>query len=700
MNQNSILLRRRNRAIVPRGSNALPAAYTATINKNLEALGYTLSERAIGTLATADPKTAIRFHDEIVAILKKLRGVRHYSPMYPNFPRQVMEASAAELYLNATLHYLTAQISDATGDAHGTFIWLPHYDKEVRRELKDRVKLTVIDEGSEDEIREIFANIVASKTSISETDKAELKWFLENHEFALPETIPNKEVLAFVGGLAPERPELKRHIKTATDVLRLAVSMSGGDISLAEPTKFRNFARRERRALLALLEACTNTTEDMLRWKGRWVRLGERLHPGEYRRAYPKAAASFDVLRRDVPFPTFNALVEKAIRSGDVPAAVDVLRGRSGEFARRLDQLLRLSPSLDVVAHFGEVAQGVSTPVLLQMISHFTQRRQRRGLRIFFPKGSLAKVCAINDSRRTIPQDICTLVVTLCEGLLVDRFSQRPPLGKVFVDPRMETYLVPFSQRSASRSLRTLVRGSKIPLPESGDTIRFFLWWRESTGDETRTGRVDIDLSAVLYDERWNYKEHVSYTNLRSAQYQAYHSGDITSAPQGACEFIDIDRPSVLAYGGRYVVMSVNSFTGQPFSSLPECRAGWMVREHPNSGEVFEPKTVQDCVDIASDTRICIPVILDLLERKVVWADVGLKRNLAHVNNIEGNQSQMTLVGKAITQVKKPDLYTLFRLHAIARGTLVAHESDADTVFSLERGVTPFDLDKIAAEYL
>ena len=59
--------------------------------------------------------------------------------------------------------------------------------------------------------------------------------------------------------------------------------MSGGDVSLAESAKFRNFTRRERRALLELLENCDNSTENMLRWKGRWIRLGERPHHGEYR---------------------------------------------------------------------------------------------------------------------------------------------------------------------------------------------------------------------------------------------------------------------------------------------------------------------------------------------------------------------------------------------------------------------------------
>jgi hypothetical protein len=700
MNRNSILLRRKNKVIVPRGDSRLPDPYVATFNKNLEGLGYTLSPEAVEALKTLSPEEAAHFHGEVLEALKELRGVADYRPMYPNFPRQVMEAGRAELYLNALMHYLTAWLSDLSGDDERRRVWLPKYEKEERGPLDEEVGLTVIGLGTEEELREVFTRVVSSNASISETDRAELKWFVETCGLALPDAIPNKEVLAFVGGLMPDDPGLRRHVRTATDVLRLAVSMSGGDLSLAEPAKFRRLSRKERRALLSLLENCGNLLEDMLRWKGRWLRLGERLHPGEYGKRYPKAAEAFDLLRNDAPVQTFNSRVERAVRGRDVQEAVDLLRDRPGEFARRLDQLLRMRPGPEVVSAFGEVAHAVSTPVLLQTATHFKHRNDARDLRVFFPKGSLAKVTAVKNDLPLIPREACEALVKVCEGVLVERFSRLRPLGRVFVDERLKDYLVPFSQRSASRSLRTLVRGSKVPLPEGGDTVRFFLWWKEGEVAGKETGRVDIDLSAVLYDEQWRYREHVSYTNLRSAQYQACHSGDITSAPEGACEFIDVDIPSVLAYGGRYVLMSVNSYTQQHFVDLPECRAGWMMRSEPDSGEVFEPATVQDRVDVGSDTAICLPAVFDLKERKAVWADIGLKRNPLHVNNVEGNSSRMTLLGKSLTEVVKPDLYNLFRLHAEARGSLVETEAEADTAFSPDKGITPFDQETIASEFL
>lgn len=261
------------------------------------------------------------------------------------------------------------------------------------------------------------------------------------------------------------------------------------------------------------------------------------------------------------------------------------------------------------------------------------------------------------------------------------------------MDEQLKNHLVPFSQRSASKALRTLSRGSKVDLPE-GDTIRFFLWWKEGYVNGQHTGRVDIDLSAAMYDEDWQYKEHVSFTNLRSKNFKAYHSGDITSAPKGASEFIDFDIPSVLKYGGRYVVMTLLSYTDQPYKDLPECFTGWMVRQYPGSGEIFEPSTVQDKVDITADTQISIPVILDLKERKLIWTDLSLTRDLTYDNTIEANQKGMILVGKALTNLVKPNLYDLFRLHIEARGELVQDIEEAETIFSLNKGITPFDIEK------
>jgi hypothetical protein len=468
--------------------------------------------------------------------------------------------------------------------------------------------------------------------------------------------------------------------------------MSGGDVSLAEACKFGKFRRAERALLLGWVERAESRTEDMLRWKPRWVRLGERLHPGEYSTRFPQTAAAFDVLRNGRPFESFNSRVEKGLLRGDVAAVMDLLEARPGELARRLDHLARTAADVGaVVARFARRAERVSTPVLLQVLTHFRRRDEPADLRAFFPKGRVAKVYATRGATPALPEGVGAELSALCERAILDRFSKLPPLGRCYLDERLKNYLAPFSQRSASKSLRTLVRGSRLSLPDC-TTLRFFVWWKNGKG------RVDIDLSAAMYDADYGYVDVLAYYNLKD--YGGHHSGDIVDAPKGAAEFIDVDVEKCLERKVRYVVMCLNSYTQQPYCDLPECFAGWIARETPNSGEIFEPKTVVDKVDVASDTRICLPAVFDLLRREVVWADVALAGNPRFENNVQNNLSGVSLMLRVLTQLRKTDLYTLFALHVRARGDRVPEVESADSVFSIDRGVTPFDLDRIAAEFM
>lgn len=704
--KNEILLRRRSKIIIPQGTSAQPPLVILTLQHNLRQLGYVLDADVCDAISRLDDATIGEFATQLIGTLRKLLGAHvKYTPMYPNFPQQVMEMDEAELYLNAALHYFGAWAG-----------WeiLPKYEKKERPKLIEKVELRVIGLGSDAELKNVFQNMFGGKGSLSPTDQQDLEWGVVEYATDLAEWMPRafalKENLAVAASLlmkhAPDQAEtlLLPHFKTATDVLRLITGLSGGDVSLAENTKFRKFSRKERRLLLALLDHCGNITEDMIRQTKRWMRVGERLHPGEYAKAYPKAAAAFEVVRNKASnqaFPTFNRTAEDLLRKGNMQGLAQLLKSRPGEFARKLDLLIRQSPNPEgVIYQFSEVAGQVSTPVLLQVWKHFQHRDRQKDIRVFFPKGLVANAYSIPDKLPPLPNYALELVVEVAENALIGKFAQKGPLGKVFIAPELKQYKVPFAQRSAAKALRTVARGSRFPIPDSGDTLRFFIWWHEGVVNEKHTGQVDIDLSAVMYDENWRYKKHISYTNLRSAKYNAAHSGDIVTAPNGASEFIDLHMPSILEYGGRYVVACILSYSAQPFCDLPECFGGWMLRRQPGSGEIYEPQTVQTKIDIAANTRFCIPVIMDLAAREVIWCDLALNRNPRFVNNVDSNQGGMIAMGKAMTGLVKPTLFDLLQIHAAARGILVNHPAEADIVFNLETGVSPFAVDEIMANWL
>ena len=703
---NTIYLKRRNKVVLSSGGDRLNLDILATILKNIESLGYTFSPALIECVASLPEAEASLFYSQLVRDLQRAIGSEtkqkvRYEPMYPNFPQQVMELPEAELYINAIVHY--------TGTALGVRL-LPQYAKKERPPLAEEFKLKIIDLGTEAELLEIFRNLLGANTSLSPQDKSDIIDLVSRPELAeqlLPETIGYKENLAFISALLlryhPSPLELVApYFKTATDVLRLVTAMSDGDVSLAENTIFRKLKRPERRFILGLLEQCNSIAEDMLRDRERWLRVGEITHPFEYKKRFPQVAEAFDIIRNNKPFTTFNSLLERAFIESRWQDSIELLQTRPGEFARKLDFLLRNNQDkTKVIEAFQKVCNRVATPVLLQVIAHFEHRSEAPELRVFFPKGNVAKAYAIKNELPEIEVSICNEIVSICQEALKQRFAKLPSLGKVYVAPELKNFPVPFSQRSASKALQQLSRGSRLPIPTK-DTMRFFIWWKEGIVNGIHIDDVDIDLSAVMYDADWNYLEHVSYTNLRSSKYQAVHSGDITSAPEGASEFIDLNLPSILEYGGRYIVVSVLSFNGQPFCNLPECFAGWMNREDADKGHIYEPRTVEQKVDLTANTTVSIPAILDLEERKVIWADMSLSRepSWGRANNVEDNAKGMVLIGKAMTNFNKPTLDKLFELHALARGEIVDSPETADTIFAVDTGITPYNIDTIAAQFL
>lgn len=690
MNQ-QIYIRRRSKVLLPERHEArsTPIQVVASLAKNIENLGFRLSIEVLEELTARAPAQVDAFYNDVVSTLRTLVGAhRRFEPLYPNFPKQVMEASEAVLYFTAMVHYQT--------------LLRPLFATEERPAIAEQPQFRLLRFGDAADFDSLFTTLLSSKVAYSAQDKLDVAWFVERHRediaLLLPESIPSKENLATFGAAlcrvagSDAAGILDRYIKTATDVLRLAVGMSAGDVSLAEASKFGKFRRPQRVMLLDWIERAPNAAEDMRRWKPRWIRLGERLHPREYIERFPRTAAAFDVLRNNRPLDTFNRRIEAGLLARDTQAVLDQLEARPGELARRLDHLARTTSSpQSVVERFAARAEGVSTPVLLQVFTHFRHRAQPASLRVFFPKGQIGNLFATTRPLPPMPAEIAGELAGVCERALLARFSQLAPLGKCYLDPLLKKYLAPFAQRSASKSLRTLVRGSRLPFPECS-TLRFFVWWMNGSD------RTDIDLSAAMYGPQYEFIDTLAYYNLKN--FGAHHSGDIVDAPQGAAEFIDIDLTRCRAAGVRYVVMSLNSFSMQPYCNLPECFAGWMARQTPGSGEIFEPKTVMNKVDLAADTRICLPAVFDLETRETLWTDIALSRHPSFQNNVLNNLSGVSLMLRAMTQLRKLDLYTLFDLHVRARGQRVEDRAEADAVFSTDEGITPYDLDRISAEFM
>ncbi|MCK9615922.1 MAG: TerD family protein [Candidatus Omnitrophica bacterium] len=660
--------------------------FVSTVSKNLEAYGYFLSKDAFESLIGINRHKVAFLYADIVKKIESVKGCQ-FKPFYVNFPEQVMSASDSELYINAIIHYWGSYL-------FGTSI-LPDVEEKSRPVINEKHPLTEIGIVKNGEIKDFYQNLLGSKTAWSQQDIEDVGILVNAFPSVVIESVPCKENLATVVGIFRSQGRktysLAHLFKTVTDVLRYAVKISGGDVSLSEPPVFGKMKRSDRAFIKNVLEKiCAKdigtAIDDMYRFKPYWERLAEKIHPHEKSDFNYNLKMAYSSLYKKYGFKTQASIVENGIKNGDWNQVKEVLSHRPGEMARRLDHLLRTQDPYEVLSLFREVAEQVSTQVLMQVRTHF---QKRLGLRVAMPKGNLTTATILpfhkNDEAMSYASDE---VVGICESALLQRFKKLPALGKVYIDPELKGYNIPFAMRSASSTgMKTLVRGTKTAL-EGRKYLRFFVWWKGYG--------VDIDLSATALDANFNKVADICFYNLR--ENWACHSGDIVTAPNGAAEYIDIDTREAVNRGIRYVLMSVISFRGTPYKEIEECCGGYIERDLQSTGKIHEIKTVKQCFRLTGDTTSNLAMAFDLIENKMVWMDISLKRRFAYCNTVGKSGTGIVNGIKALVCGKRPNLYDLLTIHATARGEIVDRKEHADTVFDCEGiGIRH---EKVSSEYL
>ena len=664
----------------------------------LRALGYRLSDPAREAITSPEQAWALV---NAAACLSSGSPSAEYRPFYPDFPVQVRSASEAALLVNAALHYL--------GDVVGVRI-LPDYRPSPREPLPgDDGALTELGLATVRDLERIVADLIAQATPFSAQDRADLTALSDFGPEAAPR-VAVKENLAVLTVAFPDL-DFSASYRTVTDVLRLAVALAGGDVSLAEPCRFPSFSRAQRRRLLGLLDAVgqaqdsRDSAEEMARRCERWKRLARHLRPGDYARRFPRAAALLHQVASGDAEAGFTSRLEEALARRDVEGALRLLTTRPGVFARRLNHLLRLcvdeATRERVVAGFARVAPEVSLPVLVRLWEYFSSPGpDALPWRVVAIKAATGtKTTLIPSTRRPGPADAA--VVRAVEEAL----RRRKRLGRIAVDQGMyEGYTAPVGLRSASPGMRTAGRGTRLPLPE-GETIRFFLHWRDlqeappkapgpagPAAAEDRDTRVDLDLSAFFVSEDFTRTEQIAYYNLRSTA--AAHSGDLTSAPDGAAEFIDVTLAEALRQGWRYVVMTVHSFSHHRLSEVPECWAGAMARgTDPQRGEVFEASTVMQRLDLVSPTFNATPFVIDLAERRLIWWDLPVGVGEHQVANLDRSSNRVLAHLLDLLEGRRMPLAHLLGLLA---DVVVKDPDEAELVFG-EGGILPWQTERILA---
>ena len=286
-------------------------------------------------------------------------------------------------------------------------------------------------------------------------------------------------------------------------------------------------------------------------------------------------------------FPAGDARTE----SGPLTAADVLVRaGKPGLLLRNLDYLLSRCSSDNEVRALLEKTDTRNTVMLIQLLLHYEQEWDR-GPRIFtFVKNSRLKkheeTAAEARRRRTVlAQRDRDAVSAVIRGMLERNLKGR--LGRVYIDPAMKNAALPLQESAGQGGFGVLNRGTRIPLAP-GKKIRAFTYWEKVH---------DIDLSVIGLGKDGEQVE-FSWRSMAHSQSAAVtFSGDETSGFDGGAEFFDVDPvlfrekyPNI-----RRLIFCDNIFSDDDTPTFRDCvcRAGYMLRDTDDSGEIFEPRTVQ-----------------------------------------------------------------------------------------------------------
>jgi hypothetical protein len=725
------------------GPDARTDEVLARIEARAAELGYVFSAGLYAAFSVTPAGELAGIGDDLLDQLARERGAHvAHVPLFRNFPDSTPR-DTFELYLQRTLthvfaspeqpclnctnvdrvyvlnpcgHLVCAHCWDATNYSacpvchRRIALGHPFVEPAPPREpLWDPRPLTLLDVGRDLDAtaNRIYAELLARATPLNRQDREDLVTLVRHCGVELvPAHVPVRETMALIFGHWLEFDLVRPHLRTATDVLRVLFVALGGEADLVRaPKPMPNIPRPVRRFVLQTLEGLDQDqlAEDVRRHAGHWKRVGEKLHPYEFQARYPNTALAFAAIRRTrvdddftagaaatvtrerVRLKTFNTQLEEALAAQDTELALELARRRPGELVRRLDHFLRLRA--DVTEGLQQAAPDVAAPVLLAAMASIRTRTRPLPKRVFFPRGEVTNAFAADDTRAPLDPSTVEAVVAALQSELIARAAREEPLDAVLLDERSKDLTVAFRERHSARALRTVPRGSRIPLPDS-DNLRLFLHWTEPPDV-----RVDLDLSVALYDAQWQMAGLCDYTALRFAEDGAVHSGDLTSAPAplGASEFVDLDLPGLRAAGIRHLVTVVFSYNSVPFDTMTDAFAGFM-SGRDRAGEIFDPRTVEQRFDLQGNAKIAIPAILDLVARELLWADVNLPPSL-RFHSVAGYRATLAHIGQDLQAYfgagARASQWDVGAIHAAARARRVVVRRRDGTLEAFDAEPTP-----------
>lgn len=517
-------------------------AKAVTMNENIQSLGYSLAPADV--VAIAGSPSLDGFYDKI----KSLMGEVKATPMYPGFPKQVMEMDEAVFRFHQLVHYFSTYGMKTIFGVDVKRGWLP------------------CDDGSEFNGKE--QNIVlAPKTikllPIEEQYSAPLFYILSRKErMTLPECFIVQEAIAKVdlSQIVTLHVGFKENLNTlyeivfkmedrniAFNIFRTLCQHTGDVLRCVDVLLRKNkyhFRTSQKRFLVRLIESYpVKDFRANLILSGKNARrnivLLNYLDYSMYSRSNQHMAAVNDL--RDGNLRSWESIAKSMLSEGN-EGALDFIVQRPGIMLRMVAWLMRLGYKKDdIIRKLSEHSSSLSIQTLVTNLNYFGK---------------------LTNEERKDSEDLYEVF----EQVIMSRMKN---CKTVFSGKKVAICMDDFdlglseihcNDKSADGGY--IRSGLAYRIPDNINRLRFFVYWNDEDWVDVDLHAGCVDMNGRALSVGWN----TDYNNCG-----VVFSGDITHSD--AAEYIDVD----LTYPINRVNANIHIYRGKPtFEKLETCYVGMM----------------------------------------------------------------------------------------------------------------------------
>ena len=696
----------------------------ATLIKKFEGYGYIFSKELAIAISKEERNVIIDKLKSVIKVIEDFKSDKNYTVFYKNFPDEVINMSEAELYINQILHYWIGYLPSNSEN-------IIKEDVEPSKLVKAR-ELKLIDDEM---IEKLFIDLLSSNVTLSEqylddvcvlVNTKSIKE-LENYM----EYIQMKETLTTVSSyILKKEGVLIGNFKTTTDILRLIAKISGDELN-NKHIHFAYFSRTELSQLMTKLENLQNPMPDIKRYSKPWHTFFKLYAKKINFHKYPKVRKVVDMLFGDISYMTERGKINEKIKRLPIMSEEELDNFVKeyivfyGDYVREILSLLNKAKENQyekLLLGLENCVTKVNTRILFQLYDRIInlKAKDKTVPRLVNSKGKWRRL----KESISLSDELLNRVLQIVEDGIKTQLKEKENLGKVYIDEDYKNIMLTTSEKDSNVSLRPMTRGSRIKFNPNAEVLRFFVAWKnldEKTLKELNTAyskldektlkeltpmysRVDVDLSALTFNENLEFNDVVAYYNQKKSGFA--FSGDITNAPEGALEYIDVfDLEKLKKKGNRYILMQIRSYNGYTFEEINSVYAGVM---ELTSIEAKEKKNmystaITEGFQIVSSERTTNTILVDLKKFEYIWLDMNMDSYKLDIFQNALNYEEIPYLNDMLRYFSRKQyvtMYDLLKLNADVRGVLTKDKKEADVIFEKVDNKNNLALADILSNYL